>query len=173
VNRNGHLGGALLTASAVSWQLDQPLWQRALSPIVALATAMAPDVDNTRWWQQIRKRIPIKIVRQALRHRGLTHSWLVPLLMYKSQDDPSWVFIALIAGYASHILCDALFGDGGVPVLLWYWYLGIQLPMGKRLEDAATVTATVYGSMIIFLGPVIPVRVPILAVGLVFGQVPW
>lgn len=156
MNRNGHLAFAALTASTVSWELHQPLWQRALSPVVALATAMAPDVDNSRWWQQIRKRVPSHVVRSALRHRGLTHSWLMPVLIWKSQAEPSWVFVALVAGYASHLLADALFGETGVPVLLWWWHVGLRLPMAGWLEASTAVATTGYAACSALVGPVAP-----------------
>jgi membrane-bound metal-dependent hydrolase YbcI (DUF457 family) len=172
VNRNGHLAMAALSAAAVSWQLDQPLWQRALSPVVALATAMAPDVDNTRWWQEIRQHVPIKVVRQALNHRGITHSWLVPLLMYKSQADPSWVFVALVVGYASHLAADAVFGKTGIPLLLWFWHFGLRLPMGARLENAATVAATAYAALVILAGPTAPLGAAVRSVDFALRTLP-
>jgi membrane-bound metal-dependent hydrolase YbcI (DUF457 family) len=172
MNRNGHLAMAALSSATVSWQLDQPLWQRALSPIVALATAMAPDVDNTRWWQEIRQHVPVKVVRQALNHRGTTHSWLVPLLMYWSQDDPSWVFVALIVGYASHLVADALFGKTGVPTVGWGFHLGLRLPMGKSLENGTTIVATAYAALVIAVGPVTPLAIAVRSVGLALRTLP-
>jgi membrane-bound metal-dependent hydrolase YbcI (DUF457 family) len=158
VNGNGHLAAAAMSAVAVSAHLDQPLWQRALSPAIALATAKAPDVDNSRWWQELRQHVPIKVVRSALNHRGITHWWGVPLALWWAQDDPSWVFVALITGYASHLVADALFGKTGVPLVGWGWHVGLRLQMGKWLETSTTAFLTVYAILSVPLGPAGPVH---------------
>lgn len=153
MNRDGHLALAGLTTAVVTYQLDLPLWQRVGASVVALATASAPDVDNTRWWQEVRQRVPVHVVRRALNHRGLTHWWGVPLGMYLSQDDPSWVLLGLVLGYASHLVADALFGKTGVPVLPWGWHLGLRLKMGGGLERGVAVGATIYTPLVLALGP--------------------
>lgn len=171
MNRNGHLAVAALTASVVSWEMQQPIWQRALSPILALATAMAPDVDNTRWWQEIRQHIPIKAVRKALNHRGFTHSWLIPTLLWFSQDTPAWTFVALTDGYASHIIADALFGKTGVPIVLWFLHFGLRLPMGKQLENVVTVAATAYAAFTVVVGWYLPVHYGLIVVGTLMSSI--
>lgn len=172
MNRNGHLAVAALSAATVSWQLDQPLWQRALSPVVALATAMAPDVDNTRWWQEIRQHVPVKVVRKALNHRGITHSWLVPVGLWFTQDSPAWAFVALVVGYASHLVADALFGKTGVPLLGWGWHFGLRLPMGARLENGATVAATAYSALVVLAGPTAPLGAAVRSVDFALRVLP-
>jgi inner membrane protein len=126
---------------------------------VAVAAAWLPDVDNPRsrlgnglsrmenplldalsrplsWFLRISSFVLVRTVG----HRTLTHSLLGALLFAL----PVWLFLggypnlslALVAGYASHVLADAL-NKRGVPLL---WPLGkpIRLvPFGIRSGGAA------------------------------------
>lgn len=107
--------------------------------IVATATShgwSSPDLDQTEPWTTARKFLPG--IREVMHHRGITHWWgLIPAAwMGVHAFIPAgdrWVFVALLIGWASHILGDAIFGK--IPVFPWGGrHVGIGLDTGGVWE---------------------------------------
>lgn len=169
----GALAGAALLVGA-----DPPLW---VYPAAVFASWL-PDVDNPRstlgnglsrsknpLWNAITRppswalRTTSFFLVRTVGHRTLTHSlvgfalFLMSVwLLFGSFPD---LFIALVVGYASHILADAL-NTPGVPLL---WPLGWRfrvLPGGVRSGGfaeavVALVAAILTASGIFMLYPVL------------------
>lgn len=129
-------GVGALAGTALLAGVDPPLWAYP----VAVAAAWLPDVDNPRStlgnglsrgknsvWNAVTRppswalRTTSFFLVRTVGHRTLTHSlaglalFLVPIwLLFGEFPD---LFLALAAGYASHLLADAM-NTPGVP-LLW------------------------------------------------------
>lgn len=148
---------------------------------VAVVAALAPDLDNPRSklgngvgrmrWPLLSLLVRplswmLRVVSFTLfntvGHRTLTHSLLglgvfaLPaLLLWRSIPGPGYgLFVALVAGYASHLVADAL-NTRGVPLL---WPAGgvvRLLPGGVRsgglVELVVTVCAVVVAAYLAYL----------------------
>ncbi|MGI2205178.1 metal-dependent hydrolase [Shewanella oncorhynchi] len=90
-------------------------------PVVALASLL-PDIDHPE--SKLGRRIkPISSILAIFSHRGITHSlWAVALMVWllASHQADSIASQALVIGYLSHLLGDALTPAGIRP----FWPLG-------------------------------------------------
>jgi hypothetical protein len=127
-----------------SWGFWAPLW-RAFARLVVIAGML---VGAKTWgWKATHSGDPAQ-------HRGITHWWGVPLVWTVLASLGGWVWPspwwllawAGIAGWASHLAGDALFGrrvwgdDGhGIPLAPWwrYWSPVPQRVRGLRSDGAA------------------------------------
>jgi hypothetical protein len=110
----------------------------AMTAIVATATAhgwSSPDVDQTAAWRTVAGVMPGPM-RSLLAHRRLTHWWGVPagawLLCQHMSPDARWPVVAILIGWVSHLVGDAVFGK--VPLLPWGVCVGLGLRTGGFLE---------------------------------------
>lgn len=130
IGRTHRALGALCGAAVAAH--DGQTWAMvAMTALVASATASgptSPDLDQTATWRTLTRPLPAAIRR----HRGLTHWWVLPVaawLLVATQlpADAHWPAYALIVGWASHLLGDAIFGR--LPVLP-----GLQAGLGLKTD---------------------------------------
>lgn len=132
----------------------------AMAALVATATsngATSPDGDQTDAWQNATRALPT----WARRHRGLLHWWGIPAAAWFAvpQLDPAvqWAAHALIVGWASHLLGDAVFGR--IPLD----------PMGRRKVGLGLDTGGLLENGGRFLG----VRIPSLTRAVMGATLAW
>lgn len=111
-----------------------------LSAVVATASAAgwsSPDVDQTRPWEALAR--ALGPAGKLLAHRrGITHWWALPVVAWwlwlpSLAPEAGWAARALLLGWASHIVGDALFGR--VPVTPgWGPMFGLGLRTGGWVE---------------------------------------
>lgn len=118
----------------------------ALAAVVATAASAgwsSPDMDQTK---------PFDVARTLLgpagkllaHRRGITHWWFIPAVLWLwwlPAIDPAtrWAAAALIVGWSSHIVGDAIFGK--VPVTPGYgWMVGLSLRTGGWVEQGSVWT---------------------------------
>jgi membrane-bound metal-dependent hydrolase YbcI (DUF457 family) len=142
------MGRSHVVAGVAGWALVVPLlgfhgWPVVVGAVVAGSCAhgrLSPDCD----------RYPLLGRLVPGGHRGLTHWWPVPItgLWAASFAGPyRWLAVAVVVGWASHILGDAVFGR----VPLWprlrrrgrsRWFVGgVGLKTGGMLERWVAVPA--------------------------------
>ncbi|MGL4743135.1 MAG: metal-dependent hydrolase [Dermatophilaceae bacterium] len=86
-----------------------------ITALVATATShgwASPDVDQTRAWRSLGV---VPFLRPLLAHRsGLSHWWFLPFVagwaVAQLPERAQWVGWALLAGWASHLVGDFIFG---------------------------------------------------------------
>ena len=96
----------------------------------------SPDMDQTGPWVAFNRLTP-PIFDPLLAHRRLSHWWGLPLLAWwgilQLPDAAAWPFLALLVGWVSHLVGDAIFGK--VPVMPWGGlYVGLGFKTGGFLE---------------------------------------
>lgn len=157
MNGAGHRAVAAATALTLAHTTHAPVWQYPLTIGLAIATSAgptSPDVDQTRAWRRLDRWIPDEALGDGgpLQHRGITHSWLLPLLALIATHvlvpaDTRWIAHAALVGWTSHLVADLVFGrEGagrgpGIPLLGWTRHIGCGLPVGGLLERAVTAIA--------------------------------
>lgn len=151
MNALGHLPVAAAASATVSFELGWPLWQRLAGLGLSVALAMVPDCDNTKPWQAFAEKFHRMTRLKALNHRRLTHSWMIPAALIHT--DPTWAMVALMTGPGSHVGADAIFGEGGVPLFLWFGRFGLHLPMGGWLERITAFVLAIYAALALAIGP--------------------
>lgn len=141
-----HLGGAYAGAG-LAWAQHQPWWVIAASAAIAAAAAPGPDVDQRRWWRTLDRWVPDEWLGWGgpLQHRGITHWWGIPAagaLAVMAFTPGLWVAWAILAGWASHLALDFIFGKAspfgrgaGIPLMPWWRYVGVGLDAGGRVEN--------------------------------------
>lgn len=128
--------GALCGAT-VATATGQPWSMVAMTSIVSTATSAgwsSPDIDQTGPWQKVASLVPGPL----LSHRFLTHWWGLPvaawLLVDRLPVEAHWPAYALLIGWTSHLLGDAIFGR--VPLLPWGGtFVGLGLDTGGFIES--------------------------------------
>ena len=120
----------------------------AVVGLVAIAASASshgwssPDVDQTKPWTMLARILPAG----WLAHRtGLSHWWGWPalawlLLLPRAPEDVHMLAAALLIGWSSHILADAIFGGkvGGVSLLpAGGPRIGLPFQTGEMFEDIA------------------------------------
>jgi len=109
----------------------------------------SPDIDQHGLWGLVDRFLPDEWLGNngPLQHRGIAHWWGLPvaaLLASWSLLPPGrvWIAYALLAGWASHLAGDYLFGRSGagrgpgIPFAPWWNHRGIGLAVGGVLERA-------------------------------------
>lgn len=132
----GHRLFGGLAGAAYATALGQPAWQVCMTSLVATATSngpTSPDMDQTDEWRTWTKAAP-KAIR---RHRGITHWWGLPALGWLCATEllppeGQWPAYALLVGWISHVVGDAIFGK--IPLSPWGMYVGLGLDTGGFLE---------------------------------------
>ena len=121
---------------------DQPWSMVAMSGIVATASAhgwLSPDVDQTKPWVAVRKKLP-SFCDQLMNHRtGLSHWWALPALAWWQgighlPPDAVWFATVLLVGWVSHLIGDFIFGE----LALFPWggpTFGLRLDTGGWIEN--------------------------------------
>lgn len=129
-----------------------------LHPVLAFACAglaarfaggrWSPDMDQCGPWRTFLGRPIVRWFHDRFehggpgRHRGLSHWWALPVaasvpVQLVPRDGALsvlwWLLMACLAGWASHLLTDAVWGakgygrNAGIPVLPWWCHVGIGL----------------------------------------------
>lgn len=134
----GHRVFGALAGASVATLAGQPWPMVAMTSLVATSTSngpTSPDLDQTALWQRLTGWAPTRIRK----HRGLTHwpelALLAWLLIDRLPADAHWPAYALLIGWVSHLIGDALFGE--IPLGLGSVEVGCGLKTGGRLETAA------------------------------------
>lgn len=129
----------------MSWLAAAPAlhvtgWQYPAGVLVASVFAhgrLSPDADR---YPLMRRFIPGG-------HRGITHWWLLPVLGFIAARmyvplEWQWAPLAVVAGWASHIVADAVFGRVPIYPRRGRWARwGVGLRTGGTLEKWAAVPA--------------------------------
>jgi hypothetical protein len=100
-----------------------PPYTTAIAAVVGAVTAggrCSPDMDQTRWWGRLDRRLPDELFPFGgpMRHRGITHWWGVPapptvLMWWQWPVIPAPLLLipfALVAGWWSHLVLDFILG---------------------------------------------------------------
>jgi hypothetical protein len=139
-------------AVAAGW----PAWQAAAAAALAAVTAagaLSPDLDQRGPWRAADGVLPDEALGAGgpMRHRGLTHWWGLPAVAAAAmQAAPAawqWAAWALLAGWASHLVGDFVFGKAsrgrgpGVPLMPWWGHVGLGLDCGGPAEGATRAVA--------------------------------
>jgi hypothetical protein len=122
-------------------------------PIVVLTAGIAtttssgrfsPDGDQS-WWPKVTGFAPTWVHR----HRGLLHWWGIPvgaaLIVPALSPLVHWAAVALIAGWASHLVGDFFFGKAardhgpGIPLAPWGCYAGVGWKTDGILESGRRI----------------------------------
>lgn len=107
-------------------------WQAAATIAVAFVVAPVPDIDQPESW--VSRHIPgASLVSKFIRHRTLTHSLLVSVLLYLvlfglGFHIPDWLATGIFMGWVSHWLIDLVNPMG---VQLFYplpWWVKPPVP---------------------------------------------
>lgn len=138
----------------------QPASVVAMTALVATATSngpASPDGDlPVSWWPKLTGMAPTWVSR----HRGLLHWWGLPVAAWFAVPglDPlvQWAAHALIIGWASHLLGDAVFGK--IPTLPGCRDIGLGWDTGGILENG---------------GRLLGVRVPSLTRAILAAALAW
>lgn len=111
--------------------------------IVTAGGVASPDIDNRPWW-----RATIGRTWGGFAHRRITHWWGIPagaaaaLRVADVAPVPAAVAWGAVAGWASHIAGDFVFGRAsigrgpGVPLLPTQWHVGLGLKADGVTERA-------------------------------------
>jgi len=125
---------------------------------ITSAGPTSPDMDQDHRWRRADTVLPDEALGHGgpMKHRGLTHWFGLPLaaaglvylndivLLVNGRPLPvEWVLWAAIVGWSSHIVADAAFGKGGVPLLGWYGNVGLELSQDGILARAVAGAAPV------------------------------
>ena len=131
--------GALCGAAVATWQGWEPGTVIAAA-LIATSTShgwSSPDMDQTSPWVRFNRWTP-GALDPLLAHRRLSHWWGLPVLAWLAlmawvPGPAQWPFLALLVGWASHLLGDAIFGK--VPLMPWGGlYAGLGLSTGGFIE---------------------------------------
>lgn len=141
-----HLLFAANAWAAYSIWTGQPFEHLALGAVVATAVSdgvLSPDMDQREPFEWART--ILGPASRLLTHRiGLTHWWVLPVIAWVwwlPLLDPSshWAATALLIGWFSHILGDAIFGR--IPLLPgWGPRYGLGLHTGGWVESGGKWT---------------------------------
>lgn len=138
-------GLALGTASGWPW------WQTLIASGLASVTSdgpTSPDGDQYKLWKTIDRWVPDELLGKGgpLQHRGISHWWGLPvlagLLVWLAPGWVRWALLALVVGWASHLVGDFVFGKRdpwsgrgpGIPTAPWWGHVGVGLKSGGRVE---------------------------------------
>jgi hypothetical protein len=156
MDRGSHLVFAMAKQAGVAHLAGLSPAQTVTSVVVAGLASWGPDVDQLAGWKAIDRPIPDEELGHGgpLKHRGITHFWLWPVLAAASAHtadlgDAGWVIWALILGWTSHLLGDFIFGERpkGIPLAPWWAYIGLGLNSGGRIERWLFVPAFALGTL--------------------------
>ena len=119
-----HAAAGLCAAAAVLAVLHAPLAQYPLALVAGAAAAFLPDIDEPHSTISRRLIIVGPAIGSAVRHRTATHSIaaLVALTLGLRgvwPGVPAPLLWSVAAGFASHLVTDALTPDGA----MWFWPL--------------------------------------------------
>jgi hypothetical protein len=161
--RPTHVIGGAYAGAGLAWAQHQPWWVMATSAAIAAAVAPGPDVDQRRWWRTLDRWVPDEWLGWGgpLQHRGITHFWGVPAaaaLAVMAFTPGLWVAWAILAGWVSHLLLDAVWGMAspwdhrgpGIPLLPWSHHVGLGLDTGGALETVARWVLSVAPAVLIW-----------------------
>ena len=142
MNGNAHRLFGAASWVTVSATMGLPGWQTAAGVIPAVAFSAgptSPDIDNTRTWKRLDRWIPDELLGDGgpLGHRQFLHWIGLPIIgawvvwHFAAGTPLTWAAYAAIVGWASHIVSDAVYGQGGygtaqgVPLGPWFWHFGL------------------------------------------------
>lgn len=98
MTRRTHMAIAILSSLIASQYMDTPKFELISG---AINTAMLPDVDQKL---------------KCFRHRGMTHSIIIPAVLYMGHrylsGGAKYIILGLAIGWLSHIIIDMLNGKG-------------------------------------------------------------
>ena len=128
MDRTTHTIIAVAAISIVANYMNTTLNETLLLISGCMNGAMLPDIDQklnflkTTKTTKTTKRAKEKTVKHNLiRHRGITHSWVLPLILYSTYmqilEYPRYIFLGILIGVLSHVFIDLLNGNGAE--ILW------------------------------------------------------
>lgn len=122
--------------AAVAALAGEPWVMVAMTALVATSTSngpTSPDLDQSEGWRTLTRALPSTLRK----HRGLTHWPELPLLAWlllgQLPPDARWPAYAVLIGWVSHLIGDAIFGY--VPVLFGRFEVGLGLKTDGFVES--------------------------------------
>ncbi len=118
--------------------------------LVAAFASIFPDIDESK--SILGKRLLFLPI--LIKHRGITHTplFMVTIAMITKIFFPTWVVIAFLIGYLSHLLLDTLTRKG----IMWFWPIRKKISgpfkTGKLVDGIILVVSVV---SFIFLGQLV------------------
>lgn len=167
MNGHGHRATALATyvLAAPFMPLHGPA-EITVGAVVAVATSsgklLSPDCDLGWAWSLADKLIPDEAILDdngPMQHRGITHYWLWPVLVWLVSLAPwtlvvavqghefrlaGWLFASVAVGHGSHVIADFVVGaagqgrSAGVPLMPWWAHVGLGFRCGGVVETFLT-----------------------------------
>lgn len=150
---------AALSGHGIGWVIAGALIAGATS-----AGPTSPDMDQDHRWQRLDGATPDEALGGGgpLKHRGITHWWALPvvasMILWWSDirltvDGAAWpiegaLFLGAV-GWASHIVADAVFGQGGVPLVGWFGNVGVELEQDGVLASLAAWMSVVFAIFVV------------------------
>lgn len=158
--------------------------------IVSVASSsgklLSPDMDGGWLFRLVDKLIPDEKILDdngPMRHRGITHWWLWPLLFWWLSGIPwdvwvsvdghaltissGWLLASLAVGWGSHVGADFIAGEAGqgraagVPLLGWRCHVGLGFDcdglVAKVVARGAVPVAVVAAAWLALFPGVLPV----------------
>lgn len=168
MNGRGHravgLGAYILAVPFLPVHAPKEL---AAGAIVAVATSsgklFSPDADQGWLFRLLDKLIPDERIlgdNGPMQHRGITHWFVWPLLIWWASTIPwdvwvsvdghaltissGWLLASVAVGIGSHVVADFVVGaagqgrSAGVPLLGWRCHVGLGRPCGGLVERVLT-----------------------------------
>jgi hypothetical protein len=166
-----HRLGGFVGGAALATALHQPLWVAVASAGIATVTAggrPSPDVDQFKGWRLADKLTPDELLGKGgpMQHRGITHFWGIPLAAAVAVVvfvPGLWIAWAALAGWASHLLLDWVFGQRawgrgpGIPLTgIWWGHHGLGLDAGGLVERFVLMPILALAGPVILAWPQIP-----------------
>lgn len=147
------LAGMCAGLGVAAYMHASPLDSLVLAGLAG-AAALLPDIDHPK--ADIRRRLGLlgTFTFGWLSHRGITHTWLLALVLgaLALLTLPSPVALALIAGYSSHLIAD-MATRSGLPV---FWPLTNErffvLPYPLRVRTGSVVESLLDVGMMAIIG---------------------
>ena len=159
------MGVSHAITGAVAWAVVAHHSGFAFTPLTlgtAVIASLAPDIDHPDSWIGRRLFVIAYPLSFIIRHRGVTHSFLVmasltalgSLYTAPTTMMPAPWASAFLVGYGAHLLGDAVTA-GGIP-LLWPWKRSFALSPGIKtgtLQEIALILAFLMGAAFVYAEP--------------------
>ena len=155
MNTYAHRAGGITTVLGLAHAYPHPITAVFLAAGAAALTSggkTSPDIDNQPTAKTIDSLTPDELLGGGgpLGHRRAAHSWMIPAGAWWAWHDDAaiapWAAAAVLTGaflgWVSHLAFDAIWGKGGIPLLGWWWRVGVGLNNEGVTAKAATAILT-------------------------------
>ncbi len=152
MNKHQHRVFGAASWAALTFATGQPAVVIGVGAGLAAATSggfFSPDIDQFKIWNRILNSWPGRVDDLLFGHRRISHWWGLPavaaLLLDLAPVYPAWPYWALILGWTSHLVGDAVFGKAGfdipkgIPFLPFTHHVGLGLKSGGLINSVFVV----------------------------------